>query len=432
MRRELGTFETALTLSDAFAPLNVVVVLRLAEGPPPEALRRALDALQARHPLLRVRIEASGRGYCYEQRQVPAIPLRREEREADGAWIPEAEAELGRRLDAATGPLVRCTYLCPAGGGRCEILLTFHHAIMDAASAVNLCRELLAACANPGCAEPKPPVDAGGPLPLMPAADDMLPPAWQGFARRRRIGRFLLGLLGEEAVDRWRAKGRWHAPADPAARNRILSFQLSEDETSALVKYSRRRRLTLHSVFDAALLLAMARQLYPGESLPLRHLVFASLRPYLRPPIADNHLGSYFAMLRFTTPVGPESELFGLAGAINAQVHAAAKRGAKYAFSLTSAAAMRGLLRLGSQRMAATALSYTGAVRFDEAGPYPVLGLHAFVSNFHLGPESAAQVRLFAGRLWWDIVYLDADLDPPAARRLADEIRTLLSTEGET
>ena len=428
MRRELGAFETALTLSDAFAPLNVVAVLRLAKGPTPDALRRALDALQERHPLLRVRIGTSDGRYHYERRRVPAIPLRPAERFGGDTWVREAEAELAGRLDAATGPLVRCAYLdaTDGDGGGCEILLTFHHAIMDASSAVSLCRELLAAAAGSEDLS-----QGFGPRVLLNAAEDYFPPAYQGWRRRLRVGRFLLRLLRAEATDRWQARGRWHAPPAAAARCRILSFQLDEAETAALAKRSRRKRVTLHSVFDAATLLVVARHLYPGESLPLRHLVFANLRPYLRPPIAEEDLGSYFAMLRFTTAMRPQRELWELAGEINGQVHAASKRGEKFPFSLTSAAAMRGLLSLGNQRMAATAISYTGAAKLDPDGPFPVRGLHAFVSNFSLGPEYTAQVRLFAGRLWWDILYLDSDLEEATARRLAGEIHTVLVAEGE-
>lgn len=422
MRRELGAFETALTLSDAFAPLNVVAVLRLARGPTPDALRRALDALQEHHPLLRVGLGSRGGRYIYERRRAPVIPLRTAERTGGDAWVREAEAELSDRLDAATGPLMRCAYL-DNHGGECEILLTFHHAIMDASSAVNLCRELLAAANSeklPLGVEPRG---------LLNAAEDYFPPAFQGWRRRGRVGSFLVRMLRAEAVDRWRARGRWHIPAAAPTRCRILSFQLSETETGLLVKRSRRQRVTLHSIFDAAMLLAVARHLYPGESLPLSHLVFANLRPYLQPPVSEEDLGSYFAMLRFSTPLRPERELWELAGEINSQVHAASKRGEKFAFSLTSATAMHGLLRLGTQRMATTALSYTGAAKLDPAGPFPVLGLHAFVSNFSLGPEYTAQVRLFAGRLWWDMLYLDSDLEEAAARRLADEIHALLVAE---
>ncbi len=421
MERKLGAFETALTLSDVHAPLNVVVVLRLAAGPSPEALCLALHALARRHPLLRARIAGAGGRYVFDRRVGGAIEVRLAEREDSAAWVRETEAELGERLNAAGGPL-RCTYVT-SGGGECEMLLTFHHAVMDAASAISLCRELLAAC---GAAEAGRDPRVGEPLALLPAAEELFPPAFQGWRRSLGIGHFLLRQLAAEVVDRRRAGGAWHPPPPAPTRCRILTFQLSEAETTSLVRRSRRRRVTLHSVFDAALLAAVACRLYPRQSLPLRHLAFANLRPFLQPPVADENLGAYFAMLRFSSMVGPGRGLWDLAGEINARVYAAAGRGEKYAFSLTSTMVMRHLIRSGRQRMAATAISYTGAARLGPDGPFPVEALHAFVSNFRLGPEYTAQVRLWAGRIWWDILYLEPDLGREAARRIAGEIKTLL------
>ncbi len=425
MRRKLGAFETALTLSDQHAPLNVVAVLRLAAGPSPEVLRLALDALRRRHALLRTRIAGSDGCYLFDRRHQDAvIALRLAGRASSKAWIREAEAELGERLTAADGTM-RCTYVT-SGSGECEILLTFHHAIMDAASATSLCRQLLAASSAVAAGrEP----DLGAPLALLPAAEDLFPRAFRGWRRWLGIGRFVSRQLAAEVVDRWRGGGAWHAPPPVSGRCRILTFQLSETETESLVRRSRRRRVTLHSVFDAALLLAVARRLYPRQTLPLRHLTFANLRPYLQPLVAEESLGACFAMMRFSSMVAPQRRLWHLAGEINERVHAAAKRGEKYAFSLTSAAVMRYLIRSGRQRMAATAISYTGGARLGDEGMFPVKVPHAFVANFRLGPEYTAQVRLWAGRAWWDILYLDADLDQMAARRIADEIRTLLVSE---
>ncbi len=430
MERQLGAFESALTFSDRHAPLNVVVVLRLEAGPSPAALRRALDAVQARHPLLRARIRTVAGRYVFGPCRDGAIALRLAERDDGEAWVREAEAELETRLDAGAGVPARCAYLeAPASGpGDCEVLLTFHHAFMDGASAVSLVRELLAAC---GAADAGAEPGLGEPLAPLPAAEDLFPPACQGGRRRARLAGFLLRQLGQEIADRWRARGRWHPPISGPTRNRILSFRLSGAETKALVRRSRRRRLTLHSAFDAALLLAVSRHLYPRQSLPLRHLVFADLRPYLKPPVAAENLGAYFSMLRFCSSIAPESSLWRLAREINARVHAGVRRGEKYLFSLTGAAAMRHLIRSGKERMATTALSYTGAARLAGESRFPVKALHAFVSNFRLGPEYTAQVRLHAGRICWDILYLEPELDEDAARRIACEIRNLLTTAEE-
>jgi hypothetical protein len=77
--------------------------------------------------------------------------------------------------------------------------------------------------------------------------------------------------------------------------------------------------------------------------------------------------------------------------------------------------------------MGATTLSYFGPVQFPASyGSFEVTGLHAFVANFTVGPEYSALVRLFRGELWWDIMYLDCDMDAAAAQQIAREMQTVL------
>jgi hypothetical protein len=56
--------------------------------------------------------------------------------------------------------------------------------------------------------------------------------------------------------------------------------------------------------------------------------------------------------------------------------------------------------------------------------------IHAFISNMVLGPEYSALARLWEGRLWWDIVYLDSDMDRAVAATVAETILDLLRTAG--
>ena len=64
------------TLTDVFAPLNVVGVLKLDRLPETECLQRVLDQLRASHLPLRVRIRGHGDRYVFETGRVPAIPMR--------------------------------------------------------------------------------------------------------------------------------------------------------------------------------------------------------------------------------------------------------------------------------------------------------------------------------------------------------------------
>jgi hypothetical protein len=85
------------------------------------------------------------------------------------------------------------------------------------------------------------------------------------------------------------------------------------------------------------------------------------------------------------------------------------------------------IFRLKAFRMGATALSYSGPVDLHtNGGSFKVTGLHAFAANMTLGPEYSALVRLFRGELWWDILYLDSDMDAAGAREIAREMQAIL------
>ena len=94
MRRQLGQMERALVYVDELASLFIVIALRLANGPPPEVLERALAMLQRRHPLLRMQIvQDSGRYWFQEPADVPPISLQIKERYDDRQWETITEDE---------------------------------------------------------------------------------------------------------------------------------------------------------------------------------------------------------------------------------------------------------------------------------------------------------------------------------------------------
>ena len=138
--RALGAFETAQALTNEHTPFNVVAVLPVRNGPREETLRRALDLVQQRHPLLRSKLEPADGGFHFSPTSRP-ISLESHDRTEESTWIDIAESELGRPLDTESGPLIRC--LRVAGNGiASEIVLTILHSTIDASSAFNLVQEL--------------------------------------------------------------------------------------------------------------------------------------------------------------------------------------------------------------------------------------------------------------------------------------------------
>lgn len=424
--RPLAGLERAMCITDEHTPFNVVAVLRIEGELPAAAVRGALDRLRQRHRLLRAGIVKDGGGYAFRFEVAGPIPLETRERPAGDGWIEAAQDELARRLDLASGPLARCLYLRGPGGG--DLIVTLHHAILDAASAVHLFGELLALCAGA-----TPPGDgallsAEGAV----APTELYPDGYKGLGFARATTAYMAGQVADEAQFRWRSRGARTPPIADAARCCFLPVRFPAALSAALLEASRRRRVTLNAILSAGMMLAVQRRLYPMKRqparVPLRHVVFADLRSRLRTPVPDAVLGCLLTMFRFTVQVGVEGGFWAVAREIQERTRAAGRSGERYLAYSLSPGMMQALFKLKAFRMGATALSYSGPLAVPTSfGSFEVTAVHAFPANMPVGPEYSALVRLFRGELCWDIAYLDSDMDEATAREIAADMQALLA-----
>lgn len=420
--RPLGSFERALFISDAHSPFNVVSVLPIGNCPPSETVWRALETLQMRHPFLRARIEVVDKRPFFAEIDDFAPPFVVLDRQMDDQWLEIAQSELNQHLDVSKGPLFRCHYLVREPYA--EVILTFHHTIADATSIVNLMDELMNDCASPkinGVREPSVQLEPAS------AVEARFPASFHGIGRAWHM----LGYVAHQLVDemRYQVASR-HArrpPINPGGHTQVLTMELDQALTEALIRRCRREKVPLNSLLNAAMLMAVNRQLYQGQSMPMRTFSFPDLRPYVAPSLPAENLAVYISMLRYTVQVEKHQSVWEMARALQGQVYRSLKRGDKFIASLMSEGLMKMLIGMKSMRMGTAALSYTGVVDLDQNyGDIQVRGLHGFISNIDLGPEYSAQVNLFADRLIWDIAYLDTDMDQVKAAVIADEIREIL------
>ena len=208
---------------------------------------------------------------------------------------------------------------------------------------------------------------------------------------------------------------------------KIIPMILSEETTTLLWKQARKTRITIKNIFDAALLMVIHKHLYNKTLMPLRFFTFADLRPFMKPPLSASIIGSYFSTLRFITNMSKTQSLTDLARLIQKQVYTSLKRGDKFAAHLQSPGMIKAMLRFKSFRMGNTAVSYIGQINIKPSyGNIKINHIHVFSSNFVLGPEYTAQIRLFKDRFYWDILYLDSDMDEDKAKIIADEIKEVL------
>src|SRR5512138_1103054 len=123
MKRELGTFERALVISNEHAPFHIVSVLQLENAPPPQVLKQALKIVQNRHPFLRARLLQETGRYYFESLADSDLLFHVLARWNAEHWIAVTEAELASRIDISAGPLFRCTYLYQSAGEQGDIIL---------------------------------------------------------------------------------------------------------------------------------------------------------------------------------------------------------------------------------------------------------------------------------------------------------------------
>jgi NRPS condensation-like uncharacterized protein len=412
MLRNLGTFERALFISDQHSPFNVVTVLRLENPPAPQAVESALQALQARHPLLQAGIR-NGRF----ERTSP--PLAFNSTQAD--WLLLVEQEMTTRLDSEHN-LFRGIY--NYSPQHADLILTFHHAIMDAASGMNLLDELLRLCALDE-------TPLLSPLEVAPPVEENFPRRYKGVQGFLRITRYALAQMADEMGYQIRVRGKRTPPVHLGGRGFVSTLALPEELVDALAKRCRAENVTLNSLLNSALVLATNRHLYGGESLPMRTFSFANLRPHTTPPLPAENLANYISMMRLTADVSGNKNIWHLTKDIHANIYRALKRGEKFTAALVSESLMKMFTRMKSMRMGAVGLSYGGAVPLEaQYGKIKVTGLHAFLSSFDLGPEVSCQARLFNHELWLDFMFLETDMDRAMAEKIIREVKAILEEAG--
>jgi hypothetical protein len=315
-----------------------------------------------------------------------------------------------------------------SGEGPAEIVLAFHHAIIDAASGQHWVSELLRHCADLGSSA----VNTADALP--PPTDALLPQAFRGLPGSLRRAGYLARELRIELAYRIRSR-RWPAPpAIPTTRTcRILPREMEAGPTTELIAEGRRRRLTVNSALNAALTVAVWRRRYGARPMTFRSLAFVDLRPYLEPEVPPTTLGCHIAMMRCAVELHTGLGFWDIAGAFQQRIYRSARRGEKFLATSLTKRVMRAALHERSFRMAETALSYSGALRLAQAyGPFRVRGLHAFVSDIPVGPEFTALARLDGDRIQWDFLYLAEDMDRSDAETLADDVLEVIEDAGRS
>jgi len=239
--RPLGPMEQFFYVADESYPTHFALTAQIEGCTTREAWRAALDAVQQRHPLFSVCIDAKANPTRHFRHVTGTpIPLRIVPGGAQIDWESEMERELATPFYPERAPLVRAVLLHERD--RADFILTAHHSIADGLSLSFAIRDTLRALSGE-------PLD---PLPVRLSQEE------------------LLGLTGRapiEAAPESRANAA--AAVKPTTdRDRMHStpcitrLRLTPELTGQLRERARREETTVHGALISALVLA-GRQVCP-------------------------------------------------------------------------------------------------------------------------------------------------------------------------
>jgi len=429
VNRRLSPMEKYLWVVDRVCRINFIMHARIQGVLNEEIMRRALDAIQARHPLLRVRVERDGWSnlrFC--SGRVPEIPLRVADARSED-WTREAEKDLNAIFSTSVGPLVRAT-LVRHDTDSSTILLTFHHSIGDGMSGAYLMRDLIASAAL--AATGKDP--ALPPLEPKKELETYFPPWARGFSGRWKNMAFGVRTFAPMLY--------WSRPTVPVFDQKapfeerkacILARTLSPETVGALHETARKYGTTLHGALLAAQVLAIARDRGLTKKRPFFVGSPVNLRSRLTPPVGED-VGFFVTMGVSINLCKADSKFWPLAREIRQSLWNCVERGDPFVFSyqqkdLSRISAITGIGPLGVKIYAALSSNLSaGGMGFSNIGRVPIesvkgpfkiesLGFAASGSTFSPFVSFGATIESLTT---WNFVGMEPLMGRKHTQRIAD------------
>lgn len=416
--RQLNPVEKAFAIMHPHHPFCVVAVLVIEDqthGISRDMIQFALDRLQAHHSLLRARIQAKNGHFTFEEVK-ESRPISLRWAEPNPAAARQEIARSAMYTDFQEGPLMQALVLPTVDDPihKADLVLVFHHAIMDSLSASGILQFLLSTIGKEKLASPSKP----GNMPV-------------DFSSYYRLNN-KLGFIGPELLNELRYPFQGiKGPKITSGQSGILSTRLSLEVSRKLSLQAGRRNLSLNSVIGAATMLVVLKHRHPDSTKKLaRYISFANLRSRLQPVFPQDELGCLISMMRFTMSLPSDSTLWSLAEKMHQQIIKAARNREHFVAADMAPTLVKTALALKAFRLSNTALSFMG--KLNLASEYGHLQLHdvrVYISNNPFGPELGVFGKILFGRIGLDITYLLEEMTKQEAQQILTEIVSLLESD---
>lgn len=431
LTRRLGNIESSWSMFYDIAPINAVTVLKVRGGLTAALLRQALDYLQYRHPVLRVRIVKLKQGdYTMQSDNVPPIPLLEQ-------TVPDKEAyrlivgeEYDTPFDYTIGPLFRVRLVhISAEPEACYIVTNYMHTIGDGESVMNLTCEMMQLCqqlVNRGNLLESP---LNAELPPADVAELRFPERVKTWAMTRRFATFLLRQFKEEYYYRHKRILTGKRLRLQGVRTGFLELMLPKAEVERALHTAKKHQTNMHGAACAAILLAeyefYNKKNGTDKPIYLKCSSVVNLRSFLEPPIAAENFGSYVSMVASAHALSTTTDFWALARDIKNELTAGIARDDMFHISMRAHKLAKIIIALDQAVISALSVSNVGRMKFsNDFSPFWVEEYIGNVSNLGGGSDLSVVLNTFGDTMCWSYTYpkpllSDADAEQIARRAIA-------------
>jgi NRPS condensation-like uncharacterized protein len=250
-KQKKQTYERKVTGAERFfshAPFaTVTMVARIKGQVTAELLQNAVEKVQERHVLLRVRIKDTQDGdLWFTSEGVQEISIEVVPRKTENDWI-SVQAE-GSKIpyDFENGPAIR--FILVQSEAVSELIILCHHMICDGMSLAYLARDLMVHLGDPA-SEPQ----------ILPAPEPISLENIPNKVAPSRLIKYFINKIKQKWADEYISFDQEDYEALTKAywvnfTHEILPVELSEVETSTLVKRCRKENVTVNNAIITAFL----------------------------------------------------------------------------------------------------------------------------------------------------------------------------------
>ncbi|MEG4516078.1 condensation domain-containing protein [Microcoleus sp. AT9b-C3] len=311
--RKLGFVEMWMALGHEVGGGLIVNVVYLEGILTAELVEQALKLVQQRHPMLQVYIVESEDGLYFQSTGITEIPVQVIYKQDENEAIKIAEKELHTKFTPGKNPLCRLTLLYShQHQNSCEMIITFHHGIVDGISCMRFIDDLLFYYQQINEGENIFQVE---PLEFIPPIETIV--SYNIPSQNPRENHQLVNeqpsLPPQLIIE--------HQASANERFTRMLPRMLSQEKTKILIDKCKQEKTTVHGAMCAAMLCAAGKLLSIDTQVNFSYGLPVNLRKYCEPEITDQNLGCFISVLGFNQLVEPNTSFWDLARECKSQIH---------------------------------------------------------------------------------------------------------------